>query len=98
MNDYHYMYFWITARPYTWDKYPHLSLEDIRRKSVLEELYLKEEKTKQAKAETERVEAEAERAKAELAKSKVQLRMYELKAANMTKDRNYDWYDNILLD
>ena len=57
-------------------------MEEIQRKSALEDLYLKEEKTRQARAEAKRSEAEA-------AKSETQLRIYKLKANSLARDRNY---------
>ena len=52
-----------------------MSIEEIERKSALEDLYFKEEKTRQMRAEA--------------AKSETQLRIYRLKAETLERDRNY---------
>ena len=72
---YTYLNLYLTAQHHEWDRYPHLSLEEIQRKSALEELYFKEEKTRQMKAEA--------------SKAEVQLRIYSLKAEALARERNY---------
>ena len=74
--------FCLAAQPHSWDRYPQLTKEEIERKSLLEDLYYREEKTKQQIFETKRAEAEAK-------KSETQLLIYKLKAAKMQSERNY---------